>query len=357
MSSSVRFEPSTRSVFLAGWLAALMLAGCQTIGPNDPRFEPPLAPNLEPPRELSKVSLPAYRIEPPDVLQIEMVKLVPLPPYRAAVFDYIEVRVANVLPEMPINGYFRIEADGVVNLGSPYGTVRVVGMTLEEIRQAVEKRLQENFRNPEAAIQWAQVTAAPPVSGQHVVGPDGTINLRQYSTVHVAGKTVTEARVAIQKHLSQFLDSPELSIEVLAFQSKFYYVITQGAETGDNVHRIPVTGNETVLDAIANVNGLSQLSSTKMWIARPAPNGLGYQQKLPVDWEAITQGAQTGTNFQIMPGDRVFIAEDQMLTINTVFGKLTGPIERIAGILGLTNSTIRGYQTMGRNYNRTRSGF
>ena len=73
---------------------------------------------------------------------------------------------------------------------------------------------------------------------------------------------------------------------------------------GDNVRRLPVTGNETVLDAIAKVNGLSQLSSKKIWIARPAPDQFGCQQILPVDWDAITQGGQTATNYQVLPGDR-----------------------------------------------------
>ena len=41
-----------------------------------------------------------------------------------------------------------------------------------------------------------------------------------------------------------------------------------------------------------------------------------------------------------------------MITFNNVIGKVTAPIERVAGILGLGNSTIRGYQTMGRDYNR-----
>jgi hypothetical protein len=44
------------------------------------------------------------------------------------------------------------------------------------------------------------------------------------------------------------------------------------------------------------------------------------------------------------------------LTFSNVVGKVTAPIERMAGIIGLTDSTIRGIQTMGRNYNRTRSG-
>ena len=34
------------------------------------------------PRELMKTSLPDYTIEPPDVLLIDVVKVVPRPPYR-----------------------------------------------------------------------------------------------------------------------------------------------------------------------------------------------------------------------------------------------------------------------------------
>ena len=57
---------------------------------------------LQPPREMNKVSLPAYRIEPPDVIQIEMLKLIPLPPYRAEIFDVLQIR-ANALPDQPID--------------------------------------------------------------------------------------------------------------------------------------------------------------------------------------------------------------------------------------------------------------
>ena len=135
-----------------------------------------------------------------------------------------------------------------------------------------------------------------------------------------------------------------------------FYIITEGAGLGDSVRRLPVTGNETVLDAISQINGLSQVSSKKMWIARPAPHNFGCQQILPVEWDAIAQGAQTATNYQLLPGDRLYVAEDELLTFTNVMAKVTAPIERLAGIASLGNSTIRGFQTMGRNYNRTRNG-
>ncbi len=310
---------------------------------------------LQPPREMNKVSLPAYRIEPPDVIQIEMLKLIPLPPYRAEIFDVLQIR-ANALPDQPIDNYFMVEAEGTINLGPTYGSVRVAGMTIDEVRTTLNKWLHQWLRDPAVSVQLARVSGAQPVTGQYLVGPDGTVNLRQYGVVHIAGKTVTEARIAIQNHLKQFLDSPELSVDVLAYNSKVYYIVTQGAGIGDSVRRLPITGNETVLDAISQINGLSQVSSKKIWIARPAPHNFGCQQVLPIEWDAITQGAQTATNYQIMPGDRLYVAEDELITFSNVVGKVTAPIERLAGIMGLGDSTIRGFQTMGRNYNRTRSG-
>ena len=104
-------------------------------------------------------------------------------------------------PDQPIDNYYRVEAEGVVNLGPAYGSVRVVGMTLEEAKKAIEAKLGQIVREPEVSVQLAQVYGAQPVTGQYLVGPDGTINLRQYGVVHVAGLTVTEARLVLQKHL------------------------------------------------------------------------------------------------------------------------------------------------------------
>jgi polysaccharide biosynthesis/export protein len=340
---------------LVSLLGVLLLAGCQTINPYDARLEPPLPEPQQIGRELSKVSLPAYRIEPPDVISIEMLKLIPLPPYRAEVFDVLQIR-ANALPDQPIDNYYIVEAEGTINLGPVYGSVRVNGMTIDEIKVALNKWLRQWLNDPNVSVQLARVSGTQPVTGQYLVGPDGTINLRQYGVVHIAGRTVTEARFVIQNHLKQYLDSPECSVDVVAYNSKVFYIVTQGAGIGDNVRRLPITGNECVLDAIAQVNGLSQVSSKKIWIARPAPHNFGCQQILPIDWDAIAAGAQTATNYQLLPGDRLYIAEDELVTFSNVVGKVTAPIERIAGILGLGNNTLRGFQTAGRNYNRQRNG-
>jgi len=178
-------------------------------------------------------------------------------------------------------------------------------------------------------------------SGQYLVGPDGTINMRQYGTVLVTGMTVAEVKAALEKHLSKYMESPEVWVDVLGHNSKVFYVITDGAGSGDNVRRIPITGNETVLDALAAIGGLSQFSSKKIWVSRPSPTNSRKGTILTVDYAAITQRGATETNYQIMPGDRIYIAPDSAIAINVKLGKVTAPVERVMGLIGLGTSTIR----------------
>jgi protein involved in polysaccharide export with SLBB domain len=156
--------------------------------------------------------------------------------------------------------------------------------------------------------------------------------------------TIDEARKAIEEKLSESLDSPEISLDVFTYNSKSYYIIVQGGGFGDNIVKLPITGNETVLDAIANIQGLQRVSSHKMWIARPAPSAAGCEQLLPVDWDAITMGASTATNYQLLPGDRLFVAQDRLVALESMVIKLTSPFERLFGFSLLGAQTIQTLQ-------------
>ena len=139
-------------------------------------------------------------------------------------------------------------------------------------------------------MQLSKSTGTAPVSGDYIVGPDGTINLKEYGTLEVTGKTIAEATSALEKHLTKYFDSPEVAVEVKQFNSKVFYVITEGvgAGAGDNIRRVPITGNDIVLDALSVVSGLSQISSKKIWISRPSASNPEKGTVLPVDYAAIT---------------------------------------------------------------------
>src|SRR5690606_36244041 len=281
------------------------LTGCTAfMEPRNPiPVTAPEAPPTSPvPRELEKVTLPRYVIEPPDILLIEGVKLVPKSPHRIETFDVLLIRVIGAFPEQPIDNSYNVDADGTVNLGPTYGRISVVNLTIEEAEDEIRKQLSKILTDVDVSVSLLASAGAQAITGQHLVAMDGRVNLGTYGSVYVAGMTLEEARAAIELKLTERLDDPEVFVDVLAYNSKVYYIITQGAGLGDDVTRQPITGNETVIDAVAALGGISQVSSTRMWIARPAPNGVGCEQILPIQWNDIAQGASTATNYQLLPG-------------------------------------------------------
>jgi len=291
------------------------------------------------PRELCKTVMPTYTIEPPDILMIDAIHVVPRPPYRLRTFDVLGLQVQNAFPETPISGLYQIELGGLVRLGPEYGSVKVGGLTVEEAERAITDHLRTVLKEPVVSASLGDIAAKQQIAGEHLVAMDGTVTLGSYGSVRVFGMTIAEAKAAIEQHLSQFLEDPEISLDVFAYNSKVYYVITQGAGLGDRVLSFPVTGNETVLDAIARVGGLEQISSTRIWIARPTDEPRG-MQTLPVKWNAITAKAKAGTNYQILPGDRVYVAQDRLVALDTSIGKLTAPFERAMGFALLGVGTV-----------------
>jgi protein involved in polysaccharide export with SLBB domain len=298
-------------------------------------------PSQLPPAELSKMSLPTYRIEPPDILVIDAIRLVPKSPYYIQSLDILQIVVAGSLPEQPIAGQYQVEANGVVHLGPSYGPVKLEGLTTEEASDAISRQLRGVLTEPEVAVTLLQASGLQQIAGEHLVGPDGTINLGVYGSVYAAGLTIEQTRAAVECQLSENFDAPKVSIDVFAYNSKVYYIIIEGPGAADQVVRVQVTGNETVLDAISNIGGLSQLSSSKLWISRPAPHGVGCDQVLPIDWDAITRGANTSTNYQILPGDRLFVAADRLVVLDSFISRLTTPFERIFGFALLGGQSVQ----------------
>jgi polysaccharide export outer membrane protein len=329
----------TKVIWMISAAAIMAVSGGCTafFAPTNPYpvTPPDASPQSTVPRELEKISLPPYVIEPPDILMINAVKVVPKPPHKIEPFDGLLIRVLGALPDQPIADAFSVDPEGKVDLGPSYGRVQVVGLTIDEAQSAIQRHLSQVLEQPQVSVSLAFSSGAQQIQGEHLVGPDGRVNLGTYGSVYVSGSTLEEAKKAVEKQLSNYLDDPQVVVDIFAYNSKKYYIITQGAGFGDNVDEAPITGNETVLDAIAHIGGLSQLSSTKIWIARPAPNGVGCEQILPVNWEDISQGASTATNYQIMPGDRLFIAQDPYRAFDSKLSKITAPIERIFGIVSL----------------------
>jgi protein involved in polysaccharide export with SLBB domain len=334
-----------REVIIRFLLRSAVVASLGCLGVGCASVGTPPAANPEPanlPRELNKMNLPDYIIEPPDVLLINATRLVPLPPYHITPLDTLMVQAKFPLPTEPLSGEFVVEPEGRVNLGSSYGSVQVAGLTVDQAHDAIEKQLKGILANPSVYVAIGRTKPLQQIVGQHLVRPDGQVSLGTYGMVRVCGLTAMQAKQAIETHLRQFLQEPEVSVDVMAFNSKVIYVIFDGGGYGQQVYRLPAMGNETVLDAIGEVYGLSSVSSTHhIWVARPAPGSCGQPQVLPVDWKAVTTEGVSDTNYQLFPGDRVYVKANVLVTVDTFLARVISPVQRLAGSALLVSGLIK----------------
>jgi polysaccharide export outer membrane protein len=312
---------------------------------------------MEVPRELSKVSLPTYVIEPPDILLLNTLRVVPVPPYRVGPLDALIIQATETLPDEPINAIYTVQPEGTVDLGPSYGLVQLSNMTIEEAQTAITNQLKKILKAPKVVVALSQFRGMQQIRGDHLVRLDGTISLGSYGSVYVAGLNLIQAKEAIEAHLSQYVLKPEISLDVSGYNSKVYYIIFDGAGFGQQIYRLPITGNETVLDAIGSINGLpAQACKKKVWIARPSPADLGHVQRLDVNWIEITECASTATNYQVLPGDRIFVKGDPLISFDNLLSKIYSPIERTLGVILLDNAVISSFQGISRGGTGSGSG-
>lgn len=311
---------------------------------------------MDVPTELSKINLPEHVIAPPDILLIDAATLVPQPPYRIKTLDalVIQVRIfgamdddkrSSLVPGQPIDGIYRVEPDGTVNLGFDYGLIKVSGLAIPDAKNAIKSSLAKRFKADfDVFVTLAESRALQQIRGEHLVQPDGKVTLGTYGSVNVTGLTLDQARAAIETHLSAFLLEPEISISIAGFNSRVYYVLFDLDGAGTQVYRLPITGNETVLDAVAELKGLPGGTNRKrIWVARPSLADSGCGHVLPVDWNKIASCASTATNYQLLPGDRVYVNVDPWIRTDNYLAKVLSPVERILGITLLGNSTVRSF--------------
>ena len=333
-----------------GCLVAVAVTGCAS-------RKAVIQPVENVPRELKKASQPEYVIEPPDVLQVDLIAAVPKPPYKLQPLDAISVRVPQAPADAPLSGLFQVELDGTVNLGALYGTVPVVGLTVPEAREAIEKALTRVLVKPTAEVTLAQGRGLQQVRGPHLVRGDGTIGLGTYGSVRVVGMTIPDAKRTIEAYLSAYFQNPEISLDVTGFNSKVYYLVFDGGNAGTQVTRLPLTGNETVLDALSNAGGLPQIGDPrKVWVARPTVDGCPSQIILPVDWACITSAGDTRTNYQLMAGDRVFVQAYRATAFNNKFSRAIAPVERVLGAVLLGTGVYRQFNNLNNNNNGNNNG-
>ena len=129
------------------------------------------------PRELTKTTLAEYIIEPPDVLSIEAISLLPKEPYKLRPLDVVSVVVSGVSDEGNISGQYSVQPNGTIQiippgnaspLASKIGAVPAAGRTVEEVQQQLLTMLTPLFKQPQVWVTLAQMGAQQQIVGEHL---------------------------------------------------------------------------------------------------------------------------------------------------------------------------------------------
>lgn len=144
------------------------------------------------------------------------------------------------------------------------------------------------------------------LAADQTVMPDGTIDLGNYGRPVVAGMTVE----AIEKIIIDSVKATEpnahveqINVRLTVAESSVYYVLGEVNAPGS----YPLIGRETVLDGILAAGGLSdRASNCEIILSRPSPDS-SCAIVLPVCYDHIVQLGSTTTNYQLRPGDRIYV--------------------------------------------------
>lgn len=96
--------------------------------------------------------------------------------------------------------------------------------------------------------------------------------------------------------------------KTVAQEESCCYIITED-ESGTMAARMPLKGGETLLDAVSYVPCCPGPSQADFWIVRSSVDAAQPEYVLGVDFEGITRGSISATNYPLIRGDRVLIAK------------------------------------------------
>lgn len=161
-------------------------------------------------------------------------------------------------------------------------------------------------------VQPADLDAPLRLPPDQTVFADGTIDLGTYGRVLVAGKTQEQ----ITTEVTQVINAKEkpkepiaATVRIIGRNTKVYYVLGEVNAPG----AFPVNGFDTVLDGIIKAGGVTRRASKQnIILSRPTPPD-GCRVVYPVCYPQIVQLGDTSTNYQLQPGDRIYVPSRGML--------------------------------------------
>ncbi|MDE1175568.1 MAG: polysaccharide export protein [Edaphobacter sp.] len=154
------------------------------------------------------------------------------------------------------------------------------------------------------------------------VGPDGDLDLPLIGPVQAAGATIESFKQDLATRLSKYIDSPKVSISLMASQSGKISVVGEVNAPGVR----DLSGPTTLIEAISGSGGVKTDAGSTVIVTRSIKNGT-----LPIDGSKLDDSGQFSTvslsldgllslknpsdNFTLRPGDIVSIPKASIIYV------------------------------------------
>lgn len=177
----------------------------------------------------------------------------------------------------------------------------------------------------------------PEFTGDFPVNKEGKIQYRYVGDIDVNGLTKKEVEDKVRKLIARYVANPEVTVTILEYRSKFYYVIGEVGRPGKIYMRSETT---TVRDAVVEA-GLPTIAAAMRKCVLITPDKTKPRKK-SVNVYAILYGGNLGKNLEMKSGDTLYVPSTVMAKIFRTVAPITAPVTEAAEAqTGLTTLNTR----------------
>lgn len=150
-----------------------------------------------------------------------------------------------------------------------------------------------------------RVAFRPDLSRPYPVGADGCIDLGDYGRLRVEGKTTPEIAQRLGEILG--LSAADVRVRVAEFHSQ--HLLLFGQVIGWQ-RTIPYHGQETVLDVLQRVGGITKGAEPRdVYVVRAHMLEGTRPEIFQIDLDAIVVDKDMSTNIRLQPYDQIYVGE------------------------------------------------
>ena len=168
---------------------------------------------------------------------------------------------------------------------------------------------------------------SPDLSGKFTVETDGSFTFPLIGRVKAGGLTLRQCEAELKKKLADgYFKNPQVSVAVESYRSQRVFIVGEVRNPGT----YPLTGDMTLIEAIARAGSTTPSASPEALVVRPPAGkatsgpllpGQAESEVLKVDLKELQSGALS-QNIALRDGDTIFVSRAESIY---VFGQVRSP--------------------------------